>query len=120
MKAATIENEKDRPAGVVHQALQELDKGCSVDGAFYLHEALLAACAHCRDHVQRTALPRAPHHGRLALDAPGRCCMTVRPHSRFVAKIDFGSFPPGLLGNGREHLWAALPNPFRLLLHGSE
>src|ERR1700751_1469736 len=39
MKAATIENEKDRPAGVVHQALQELDKDRSVDAAFYHHEA---------------------------------------------------------------------------------
>src|ERR1039458_329871 len=88
MIATAVQNEKNRLRCIMQQALQKLDEHRPVDSALGHHETHVAPGADRRNHVDRTPLPRAPHHRRLSLDAPCRPRMTVRSHPGFVAKVD--------------------------------
>src|SRR6266849_2128419 len=118
--AAAVQDQEDRSGRTVHQPLQELRKDQTVDSAFRQHEAQVTASTHRRNHVHRTALPRTAHHWRLPLDAPGRARMAVRPHSRFIAKVDFRPALPRLLANYWIVLLLPLPHSLGVLLHRPE
>src|SRR5664280_161257 len=101
MKAATVENQKDRTRSIVHQPLEKLDKHRSVDPALSQHKAHGGACAHRRYHIHRAALAGASHYWGLALDAPRCPRMTVGSDPGFVAKIDLRPGQSGLFPNRR-------------------
>src|SRR5260370_26623060 len=115
MITTAVENEENRPRCVMHQALQKLDKDSTVDSALGHHETHVAPRTHRRDHIDRTPLPRAPHHRRLALDPPRRPRMTVRSHPGFVAKGDIRPDFPSLSAKQRVLLLQPPPHPFRIL-----
>src|SRR5260370_7382219 len=116
MITTAVENEENRPRCVMHQALQKLDKDSTVDSALGHHETHVAPRTHRRDHIDRTPLPRAPHHRRLALDPPRRPRGTVRSHPGFVAKVDIRPDCPSLSANQRVLLLQPPPHSFRILL----
>src|SRR6266446_4463159 len=120
MITTAVENEENRPRCVMHQALQKLDKDSTVDSALGHHETHVAPRTHRRDHIDRTPLPRAPHHRRLALDPPRRPRVTVRSHPGFVAKVDIRPDFPSLSANPRVLLLQPPPHSFRVLLEGPE
>src|SRR5271170_1846073 len=116
MIASAIQNEKNRLRGVMHQALQKLDKHRPVDFALGQHETHVSPRADRRNHVDRTALPRAPHHRRLSLDAPGRPRVMIRSHPGFVAKVDLRPDGASLSTKQRVLLLQPPPHSLRVLL----
>src|SRR5436853_592910 len=111
MIATAVENEENRPCCVMHQALQKLDKHSSVDSTLGHHETQVAPRAHHRDPIDRTALPRAPHHRRLAFDPPRRPRMTILSYPGFVAEVDIRADIPRLSANQRVPLPQPPPHP---------
>src|SRR5208282_5395913 len=116
MIATAVQNEKNRLRCIMHQTLQKLDKHRPVDSALGHHETHVSPPADRRNHVDRTALPRAPHHRRLSLDAPGCPRMMVRSHPGFVAKVDIRPHFPSLSTNERVLLLQPPPHSLRVLL----
>jgi hypothetical protein len=114
----TIDNQKHRLLDIDHQALEELQKHLRANGTFMQHEAKLPLRAHGRDHVQREAPARRPHHRGLPLRRPGRAGVVVRTDARLVAKVDRC---PDALGFGADRrIGLRLPGPHqsRILLPG--
>src|SRR5664279_6228997 len=101
MIATAVQNEKNRLPCMVHQAFQKLDKYRPVDSALGQHETHVSPRADRRNHVDRTALARAPHHRCLSLDAPCRPRMIVRSHPGFIAKVDIRPDGASLSANQR-------------------
>src|ERR1700751_5915637 len=116
MVATAVQNEKNRLRCIMQQAFQKLDKDRPVDSALGHHETQVPPRADRRNYVDRTALARAPHHRRLALDAPGPPRMIVRSHPGFVAKVDIRPDGGSLSANQRVLLLQPPPHALRVLL----
>src|ERR1700746_2113194 len=84
----TIDNEKDRPFSVVHEAAQKFAEAIGVHGSFDHHEPQLTLRTDRRHHVQAETLPSHGHHRRAASRSPGRSRMKVGSNARFVLEED--------------------------------
>src|SRR5579883_2896935 len=120
MRRMSINDQEDRTALSVDQALQEVDEHPRADTAAYHHEAHFTTRTDGRYHVEAEALSCDPHHRSLALRRPGRSTVKVRTHSRFIFEENLCLLALGSSADLRKLLLQPALDQGAILLVGTE
>jgi len=115
----TVDNEKYRATGVVHQSLAEVDESGGLEHTCVGGETQSSLSAQCRDEVDRIAGTSGAYDRSLPDWRPSGACMEVSAHPRLITEVDGRPHGGSLSADGRIHF--ALPSLrcYEILLVGS-